>query len=496
MNTWSVLDQVHEIRPMSQIVDKLVTTSSCSASMFSTSSLPMAVSAVLGCVTAVLAGTLFPKSVFAPLSIRKSLKELTAERHSKLDVVDVFRFVAILWVMLNHTGSEGRVDILDRLPSADAFKKAVHDHPIFGALLGNSALGVEIFLVLSGLLAARSWLRLADQPFWPHFSRFIFRRLLRLAPSMFAFVFIATGPIMQYLLPRYTSSMISACGTSGILSHLTFTSNFQATPTCMGYLWYLGLDMQLFIAAPFFLHLLHKVPRRGFATIFVTVLVSAVLRSGYCISYETCNKSDVDIPFISYPGQDQASLSSIYAGLWNMYSRPWTKCGPYLVGLLLGYLTMVWKGYTVSEATSKRLFWSCAVLAVATIYGILPEYWNPDAGTTAYNVLYTSLFRTVFALAIAGMIFSHQFSQKNTTIPGFFGILAKLTYNAYLLHMPIVYIFNWLPFLQTATSALHLLILLPAVATLSFSAAAVFYVFVESPFCSLVTPFFVRLGFL
>ena len=68
-------------------------------------------------------------------------------RGSRLDVLDVFRVVAIVWVVANHLGSEGRVDILDRLPSAQQFKNAVHNHPIFGALLGNSALGVEIFLV-------------------------------------------------------------------------------------------------------------------------------------------------------------------------------------------------------------------------------------------------------------------------------------------------------------------------------------------------------------
>lgn len=45
-------------------------------------------------------------------------------------------------------------------------QKAVHEHPVFGALLGNSALGVEVFLVLSGLLAARTWQRDAHMDFW------------------------------------------------------------------------------------------------------------------------------------------------------------------------------------------------------------------------------------------------------------------------------------------------------------------------------------------
>ncbi|VDM29724.1 unnamed protein product [Toxocara canis] len=150
----------------------------------------------------VLYGTFTPGSFLERLSIKKSLSELTFARNARLDILDVIRVIAIFWVMINHTGSEGRVDILDRLPSAQIFKSSIHEHPLFGALLGNSALGVEIFLVLSGLLAAISWLRCADQPFWSHYFAFLFKRWLRLFPSVAIFVFIAAGPIMKVLLPR------------------------------------------------------------------------------------------------------------------------------------------------------------------------------------------------------------------------------------------------------------------------------------------------------
>ncbi|KAF1764798.1 hypothetical protein GCK72_004748 [Caenorhabditis remanei] len=466
---------------------------SCLTAVLTPDTVRAAVSPLLAWITLVIIGTLAPISVFSGLSLKRSTKELLSERSSKLDVLDIFRFIAILWVMLNHTGSEGRIDILERLPSADAFKSAMHDHPVFGALMGNSALGVEIFLVLSGLLAARSWLRKADEPFLQHWKSFITRRLLRLAPSMFIFVYIAAGPIMEALLPRYSSSMVSACGFWGILSHVTFTSNWQSTPTCMGYLWYLGLDMQLYMVAPIFLNLLHKSPKRGMTLTAATIIASMFIRAGYCTSYGTCNKSDVDIPFISYPGQDAETLKSIYAGLWDMYSRPYTKCGPFLIGLLLGYITTS-SQYIMSATTSKYLFRSSLSVAIITIYAILPEYWNPDAGNTVYNTIYTAVFRSVFALAIAGMIAALYFRQEYRPTHPIFAMLAKLTYNAYLLHMPVVYIFNWLPFLQTATSPIHLLLVLPFVATLSFIAALIFYLFIEAPIGHLTSQYATRLG--
>jgi peptidoglycan/LPS O-acetylase OafA/YrhL len=56
------------------------------------------------------------------LSLKQSWKELTNSRDSRLDVLDVFRVIAIVWVVVNHLGSEGRIDILEGLPSAKAFK--------------------------------------------------------------------------------------------------------------------------------------------------------------------------------------------------------------------------------------------------------------------------------------------------------------------------------------------------------------------------------------
>lgn len=435
---------------------------------------------ILAWVILVLYATFTTNHSFETLSIKKSLNELCGSRNSPLVVLDVFRLVAIFWVIMNHTGSEGRIDVLERLPSAQQFKLSVHEHPLFGALLGNSALGVEIFLVLSGLLAAISWLRAAGQPFWKHYFRFLTRRWLRLFPSVAVFIFLATGPIMKTLIPRYHTTMIAACGISGIASHLSFTGNWQSAPTCLGYLWYLGLDMQLYIAAPFVLHVLYNRPKKGIASILLITGMSAILRALYCIVYSVCNNSDVDIPFIWYPDQDAITTSKIYAGIWEMYARPYTKCGPFLLGILVGFCVMK-KNVQISMKKSLVMFSASAVVAVATIYAILPEYWYPDQGNTIYNITYTALFRTIFAAAISLMIMSLIFREKRPSVSTGFSIFARLTFSAYLLHMPIVYLFNHVSFLQAASGPYELLAISPFIAAMSFLAAFIFYIFIESP---------------
>ncbi|KAI1707138.1 acyltransferase family domain-containing protein [Ditylenchus destructor] len=429
------------------------------------------------------------KSSWNILSLKTSLAELCDMRNrgSRLDVLDVFRVVAIVWVVANHLGSEGRVDILDRLPSAQQFKSAVHNHPIFGALLGNSALGVEIFLVLSGLLAARSWSRKADTKFEGHYIPFMLHRWFRLTPVVAAFVFLATGPIMKLALPKFHTTMVSTCGVKGILSHLTLTGNLQSTPTCLGYLWYLGLDMQLYLMAPFLLHFMYKKPRMALALIAFLISFSATLRAIYCQVYGVCNKSDVDIPFISYPGQTPEMLAEIYAGLWEMYSRPYTKCGPFLIGLFVGKITTLDFEHVqgllkFTPGRARGLLYFGFGLAMATIYAILPEYWWPNQGNTLYNTLYSALFRTAFAGAVSIMILALYFNPEKTHIGRYWAIIAKLTFNAYLIHMPVVYLFNFVPAFQEAETVFALFAALPFALSISFALAFVFYMFVESPF--------------
>lgn len=282
--------------------------------------------------------------------------------------------------------------------------------------------------------------------------------------------------------------MVANCGAKGILSHLTLTSNWQETPTCLGYLWYLGLDMQLYLVAPVLLHMLYRRTRfTVFLMIFLTS-VSALMRAVYCTSYGVCNKSDVDIPFIYIPGLNADQLAQMYAGLWEMYGRPATKCGPFFIGLLLGFVTSN-VHLKLDVPTVRRTFYSALALSVFVIYAILPEYWYPQQGSNVYNIIYTATFRIVFASAVAVMIGALFYSVERTRVSHFWSILAKLTFNVYLLHMPVVYVFNFVSYLQTTTSAYALVVLLPFVCALAFLSALLFYLFVESPISRLSTQF-------
>lgn len=60
-------------------------------------------------------------------------------------------------------------------------------------------------------------------------------------------------------------------------------------------------------------------------------------------------------------------------------------------------------------------------------------------------------------------------------------ILARLTFSVYLVHMPIVFIFNYLKILQDATSPYILIAVVPFVALISFIVGFLFHIIFESP---------------
>ncbi|KAL7079526.1 hypothetical protein ACQ4LE_001195 [Meloidogyne hapla] len=428
---------------------------------------------------------------YSIISFFKYNNLFTVKHNGRFAFLDIFRFIALCWVVINHLGSEGRLDILRKEKSGDLFKQNVHEHLIFGPLLGNSALGVEIFLFLSGFLAARSWLRHrnVDHSFWSNASGFLFRRWLRLAPPTLTFIYIAAGPLGKWALPQFYQSMVSNCSSEQLFSHVLFINNFAKVPTCMGWLWYLGLDWQCYLLTPFLLYLLEKKPRFGMSVLTIMIGGSVFIRGWHCQTYGICNNSDVDIPFVYFPNISNEILQ-IYSALFSLYARPSTKLGPFLIGLILGYFTTLKedkdKNILLTPKTSKILFFGGLSLLFLTIYGILPEYWYPNQGNTFYNILYTATFRTIFTIGIAFMVISVIYGERSSRpISRIWSVFAQLTFSAFLVHMPVVFLFNHISAFQKIESVYGLLLAFPFALILTFFVALIFHCIIERPLSKL-----------
>lgn len=496
---------------------------------------------IFGWITTILIATALPRRFliwpFNLLSIRPAFDELffpvrKCNRYSgHLQFLDVFRVIAFCWILCNHLGSEGRLDVLSQKSSANKFKHAIHSHPFFGPILGNSALGVEIFFCLSGFLAAKSWNSRSHQTSERRFlltaTKFLLRRWLRLAPVVAVYLCIVTSPLISRALPIFHSTMISTCTPRTFLLHLTLAGNWQEVPTCLGYLWHFGLDMQLYTLVPLLMYLLNENrPRTSFIVFTTLILGSMIVRAVQCYIYNVCDKSDVDIPFVSLL---DASINELHAqtnsynGVWEIYSRPLTNLGPFLIGLLAGQLitnvdnkfltknnnnersevmTNVFSPIIIKRSSAIICFFAMLAQIIA-IYGILPQYWRTESdfiGSSSgiYDLIYTAIFRTLFSLGLAStlvVIFVHSIGEdlssdraKNTSNYALAtcSTLARLTFSASLTHMPIVYLYNYSDGYQKLESVYgFLLAVFPAI-LLSFTVAFFFFCFFERPIINIV----------
>jgi hypothetical protein len=88
----------------------------------------------------------------------------------------------------------------------------------------------------------------------------------------------------------------------------------------------------------------------------------------------------------------------------NYYMMPWVRIGPYLIGMLLGYILAVRKGNSVrmGKVAATMLWLAAGVLVVVVVFGM---YGRRDISPMV-TVAYHSMHRNGLALALAWTIFA------------------------------------------------------------------------------------------
>ncbi|CAG0899053.1 unnamed protein product, partial [Darwinula stevensoni] len=127
---------------------------------------------------------------------------------------------------------------------------------------------------------------------------------------------------------------------------------------------------------------------------------------------------------------------------WKFYVKPWTRFGPYLIGLVLGYIFHRIKGKNIKLSKVVVLAGWCAAIAtnMAVIYG-LEYYMKPlsPAMPRAAQVIYAAVHRVAWSIGLAWVVFACHIGAGgpvNTLLSWkAFVPLGRLTYSAYLVHV-------------------------------------------------------------
>jgi peptidoglycan/LPS O-acetylase OafA/YrhL len=255
---------------------------------------------------------------------------------------------------------------------------------------------------------------------------------------------------------------------------------------CMGWTWYLSNDMQFYILAPLIVIPLYFFFPAGLLISGVLIIVTIVANGA-----------------IAGVKGFQANMFQDHSGGENndIYIKPYTRAGPYIVGLVLGYILFKKVRINIHWLADWLIY--RVVLTVAggclfsTLYGLYSS-WGRGGISLAENVSYFMFSRFVWAFGLALLVFAcHNGYGRaiNAFLSmGFWVPLSRLTYTAYLFH-PIILtvVFNTLrePFTY---SDYILTVYGIAMVVLSFGAAGVVAVFVEFPLSNLEMAVFKAAG--
>ncbi len=414
--------------------------------------------------------------------LNRNWKELTVNPRrgeSELSFLDGIRVLGITWVIFGHTfytAADFPVINSDDIQAMTIDFSKAH---IYGGTLS-----VDIFFFLSAFLITYILLRRSKGK--PKLGLMIYvHRVIRLYPlvivTLVTFCFIlpvlSNGPLYY----RVYEKINKYCAAIWYRIMLFFVNWRPWGYDCIDNVWYISLDFQLFAVTPFIVVLYSKKKLLGILVPVLVIVVNVVVT--IWMSY----KYDIWSSFSKY--------NHDYEDLY--YEKPYTRAGPYMIGILAGYFYYEHKSgnnetvLAITGAISNNVVVRL-VLYVAGLMGMFwmvhAMYWLDKYYQTiprVYDLMHLVFSRDIFAIALflfclPGLVGKGRV-QKLLLGNHFFFVMGKLSYGGYLLHQMYMEYFIYTRQKPMYFGYAHLCMEFWAYMLLAFVTAALSFLFVEQP---------------
>ncbi|KAL5012342.1 hypothetical protein ScPMuIL_010893 [Solemya velum] len=352
----------------------------------------------------------------------------TTKSSGSLTAVHGVRFLSMGWVLLGHSFGSN-------LTTTGNFmdKTGEKIRSLDFMVLTNAYPSVDSFFALSGLLVAYLSLKeMKKRKGSLNWFMYYFHRFWRLTPPymLFMFVFVA---LMAYTGngPNWDGNQpgLNYCK-SNWWKNLLYINNFfkRSESNCMAQTWYLANDMQFYIVSPLLFVPLYFSPILGglacAAFLLATLLASALISAKYSMESN-------GIAGMVY-GWHTEEYSAQY------YERPYCRIGPYVIGVITGYILY----RTECKIKLKKMYvilgWCIASICILSVFFGLYEYMHGNRISIEVDALYNSTHRIVWAIGLCWIIFAsatgyggfvNEFLSWQGWIP-----LSRLAYTTFLVH--------------------------------------------------------------
>ncbi|XP_055842820.1 nose resistant to fluoxetine protein 6-like [Episyrphus balteatus] len=326
------------------------------------------------------------------------------------------RVFSMAWIMSCHTYMTLQmipaINVLDSIPWLKGF---------YSMIFINGTVAVDSFFFISGLLIA--WLGFRDMDktngklniIMMYVHRYI--RLTPLVAASLLYTFsvnelIYTGPFREKTLGT------DNCTPENWWPILLYIQNyFIHEPECFSRSWYLAIDFQLYIFAPFLLIATWRWGKK-----FIPVLVALSLMSIACVM--------------------TIFITNGYTNLrsFKTYIPMHTRCSPWLVGFGLGYFMHLNRQRTfhLSRIFQILAWLASAFVMMACVFGPYFTMSTRGNGTVFEAAMFEGWKRVAWAIALSWITFACHFGfggvVNGILSHPFLQPLARLTYSLYLIH--------------------------------------------------------------
>lgn len=380
-------------------------------------------------------------SAFAPLpNARRIFLRGAGTTENHLAPLDGLRALALIWVICCHAGWYAWFAVP---PS----RYALMLYSPWLLFFWRGDFAVEIFFVMSGFLIGGLITDEHRATGRVRVGLFYVRRLFRLWPAL------VVAALLEWAMLEPPPTIEHE-----VWPTIFYVQNFLPIITIrMGWAWSLAIEEQFYLLVPWLLALLRRAQaaiggaRLGrldptLVGLSVLAVVMMVVIAAVVVANDM-HAEDTEIAlnrsFFEW-GHDYDIL----------YSKPWMRAGPLLVGLACSRL---WRIEGFAARLGKSGLWGTLGLVVAFALGLASMHWPLFAGLPRpLEVLYLASYRTVFGLVVGyGMMLVLSPHPVGAALGRFlsapiFYPMAQLAYCAYLLN-PIVatrvhlWLVTWVP---------------------------------------------------
>ncbi|KAK0159787.1 hypothetical protein PV327_010863 [Microctonus hyperodae] len=357
----------------------------------------------------------------------------TKAPQGNLPVISGLRFMSMCWVILQHSYTY----YLKYITNPNDIYPWLHSYDSLHFLISGFA--VDTFFVLSGFLMSYIFLNQMskNQKFNP--LQYYFHRYIRLTPAVgaillltiFIFPLINLGPVWHQSIEEQKNHCSKIWWPM-----LLYVSNYVETEHvyCQNHLWYLPVEMQLFWISPLILYPLAKKPKIGLVILALCFIVSIITPA----VISAINKYSNGLLL----GFNQNILD---AGI-NFFMVPYNRAGPWLMGILLGYI-LVHKKDQIKK-TFMVLAWILAVLALGFSFFSYRFYQSKidldynENYFICWEIFYSGFSHHIWGLCVCCIIYVCSFGyggivNKFLSLPIFLP-LGKISYSVYVIHATIL----------------------------------------------------------